>query len=193
MCARCGCDKSCHATRREMMTRQREELAAAKAVATRVAERAARLAEAKRRAKRAEANGDFLTITNVDTISGAERLKCNGCSECVSFKCAFTTSDTSNPDVMLFCAACGCEVRLLPVRPHARVQRRSLRMFSLFSSPRRVRTRYPRIGSGVARRRRRGVARRRSARRDGETRTPAATREARAAAAARRDCWHRTR
>jgi hypothetical protein len=44
-----------------MMTRRREELAAAKAVATRVAERAARLAEAKRRAKRAEANGDFLT------------------------------------------------------------------------------------------------------------------------------------
>ena len=116
------------------MTRRREELAAAKAVATRVAERAARLAEAKRRAKRAEANGDFLTITNVDTISGAERLKCNGCSECVSFKCAFTTSDTSNPDVMLFCAACGCEVRLLPVRPHARVQRRSLRIFSLFFS-----------------------------------------------------------
>ena len=110
VCARCGCDASSHATRRETAASRRAAAAAASAAASASAARASRVAAAASRARRAAREGLLLHETNVDAMTGAVRVACGDCgaARCPAFRVAYLDEDTLDPEVMLHCSTCGC-------------------------------------------------------------------------------------
>ena len=110
VCARCGCDASSHATRRETIASRRAASAFETAAASETAARASRVAAAASRARRAAREGLILHETNVDAMNGAVRVACGDCgpARCPAFRVTYLDGDTLDPEVMLHCSTCGC-------------------------------------------------------------------------------------
>ena len=95
-----------------------------KAKATKIhEERKARVRAAFERRIRAETTWDDddeliepLITQDVD-VSGMKRVRCSECNDCPGFVLHFFSSDTTNPDIMFNCSACGCPASAHPVCP----------------------------------------------------------------------------
>jgi len=106
-CGRCGCAAAAHLTPQQAAARRRSE-------AARCARRDASLRR-KEAAAAGLADGAVLTVTGCDAIGGAERGACGSCVDCACFQLWYSSSDAANPEVMLFCSACGCETAAHPI------------------------------------------------------------------------------
>ncbi|KAK9856109.1 hypothetical protein WJX84_012426 [Apatococcus fuscideae] len=118
-CAACGCDSTSHESPEDTADRVASELrqkqAAAEkaqrlldAVHAKVRARQQRVKAAEERLAKAEEEGDFIQTTNCDGLSQNKRGSCTACT-CNQFTITYRTCDANDPNVMLFCAACGCE------------------------------------------------------------------------------------
>ena len=67
-----------------------------------------RVKAAEARLAKAEEEGDFIQTTHSDGLSQIKRGGCSACS-CSQFTIRYRTCDADDPNVMLYCSACGCE------------------------------------------------------------------------------------
>jgi tetratricopeptide (TPR) repeat protein len=137
-CSSCGCDCSAHETeeeakdreskeqrakerqekiklQREERLRQQQQQVQRQPPPSPETERIKRVLAAAARKAAAEEAGEPLQCTDCDVLTQSKRGTCTACKACSGFKIYYSSTDANNPEIMLYCATCGCTAESHPV------------------------------------------------------------------------------